>query len=150
VVGPVETARYLDRPEVLLRVGPNEIRPADSAFWAEPLKEMVLRVLARDLGALLHTNRVRLFPRAGSGPPADFSVRIRLDRFDTDRDGRTLLEGSWTLTAKDGTSSTSRFTFETRARDPKDCASVTAAMNEALSGLSTGIAKALAASKGQP
>ena len=143
MVGPVEIARYLDRSEILLRTGPNEVHPAESGFWAEPLNEMVPRVLARDLGVLLHTDRVMLFPRSGTGTPPDFALRLRVDRFDTDREGRTLLEGEWTLTPKDGASSTTRFHIETQAQDPEDCASVTAAMNEALGTLGKELAAAL-------
>jgi len=51
-VGPFIMPGYLDRPQFVRRVGPNEVRPVEAARWAETLGEGFERVLAEDLDAL--------------------------------------------------------------------------------------------------
>ena len=45
-VGPIEVPRYLDRPQIMTRTGPNEMALAEFDLWAEPLKEGIPRILA--------------------------------------------------------------------------------------------------------
>ncbi len=48
-IGPLEVPRYLDRPQIMTRTGPNEMVLAEFDLWAEPLKEGIPRILARNL-----------------------------------------------------------------------------------------------------
>ncbi len=61
-VGPFTMPAYLDRPQFVRRVGPNEVRPVETARWAETLGEGFERVLAEDLDAMLPMARVHAHP----------------------------------------------------------------------------------------
>lgn len=139
VVGPVEIARYLDRPEITVRTGPNEVHPLPDALWAEPLKALIPRVLVRDLGTLLPAVRVERFPRTGAGAP-HVTVRLRVDRFDADLAGRAVLEGCWTVIDRHGSPVARAFRFEETAADPQDTAALVRALNAALEALAQTLA----------
>ena len=62
VVGPLTFPRYLDRPEIVSRDGSNRLEVADAHRWGGSLRDDVLRVVADDLGRLLGTARVAVYP----------------------------------------------------------------------------------------
>jgi uncharacterized lipoprotein YmbA len=75
-VGPLQFPRYLDRPEIVVRDGANRLVFAEYHRWGGSLSTDILRVLADDLGALLGTDRVSVYPTEPRFPVA---YRIVLD-----------------------------------------------------------------------
>jgi hypothetical protein len=61
-VGPIELPRYLDRDEVVTRDAAHELVPWDDHRWGGSLRDDLLRVLGDDLGTLLGTTRVAVYP----------------------------------------------------------------------------------------
>ena len=53
----VKLAKYLHRPEIVTRVGPNQYRLAEYDRWAEPLQENLSDILAENLSGLLPGRR---------------------------------------------------------------------------------------------
>src|ERR671924_270261 len=74
-VGPVTLPRYVDRPQIVTRTGPYEIKLAEFDRWAEALDANFTRVLADNLSLLLPTARVVMspWPRA---TPLDYQVTV--------------------------------------------------------------------------
>src|SRR2546422_9243076 len=58
-LGPILLPGYLDRAQLVTRVGPNEVRFAPFDRWAEPLAESFGRTLQQDLLGVLGADRVR-------------------------------------------------------------------------------------------
>ncbi len=52
-IGPVGMARYLKRPQMVTRGANNEMLLDEFSRWAEPLDDVLPRVLTSDLAALL-------------------------------------------------------------------------------------------------
>ena len=77
----VGLARYLDRPGIVTRVDAYRVTLADNARWAEPLSDMLARVIAADLAARLPASTVFTAAGAISAAP-DVSVEIDIQRFD--------------------------------------------------------------------
>ncbi len=75
-VGPLEFPRYLDRPEIVVRDGANRLVFAEYHRWGGSLRTDILRVVADDLGTLLGTDRVAVYP---SEPRFPVAYRIVLD-----------------------------------------------------------------------
>jgi uncharacterized lipoprotein YmbA len=75
-VGPLELPRYLDRPELVTRDGSHRLVVADAHRWGGSLRTDILRVVADDLGRLLGTPRVAIYP---SEPRFPVAYRILLD-----------------------------------------------------------------------
>jgi len=75
-VGPLELPRYLDRPELVTRDGSHRLVVADAHRWGGSLRTDILRLVADDLGQLLGTARVSIYPAEPRFPVA---YRILLD-----------------------------------------------------------------------
>ena len=93
-VGPVGVADYLERPQIVTRVTPNEVKLAQLDQWAEPLEQNISRVLADNLSALLCTKMVVAFPWRGA-VTIDYQVEVEILRLDGDLGGNATLEVQW-------------------------------------------------------
>ena len=61
-LGPITLPDYLDRPEVVFRVGGNELHPGAFDVWAVPLADQFKSTLARDLAVLIDGCEVTTYP----------------------------------------------------------------------------------------
>ena len=95
-IGPLAFPAYLDRPEIVLRSGDNELRYAGSDRWAEPLKTAFNRTLAENLSIMLPTDRTAIHPWPRS-VVLDYQVIIDVTRFDADASGTVILTAGWEL-----------------------------------------------------
>jgi uncharacterized lipoprotein YmbA len=94
-VNPVDLPRYLDRPQIMTRVGDNELRLSELNVWAEPLKEGIRRVIAQNLSTLL-CSEVVVYPRTG---PRQTDYRLSADvlRLERTPAGQAVLEVQWSV-----------------------------------------------------
>jgi len=99
-VGPFTMPGYLDRPQFVRRIGPNEVQPVEAARWAETLEEGFERVLAEDLDALLPTVRVHAHPWRSS-TRAQWIISGYVTKFETDRSGEAVLDVTWRVLGAD-------------------------------------------------
>lgn len=100
-LGPITLPRYLDRSEVISRVGNNEVRAADFDRWAEPLHLQLARTIAEDLTVLGAVSRVVHYPwyRAND---QDAAVEIDVQRFERSIEGHALFAARWRLRCPTG------------------------------------------------
>lgn len=75
-VGPLVFPRYLDRPEIVTRDGANQLVVPDAHRWGGSLRDDILRVVSDDLGRLLGTARIAVYPDA---PRFTGGYRVLLD-----------------------------------------------------------------------
>ena len=110
VVGPVSVPAVVDRPQIVVTTGPNQVRPEEFNRWASPLQNNISRVVAENLVALLGTPRVILFSQTLGGD-ADYRAAIEVQRFESAPGEAATLDAVWTVSrAKDGKSQTGRTT----------------------------------------
>lgn len=95
-VGPVHLPEYLDRPEIVTRINPNELKLAEFDIWAEPLQVNFTRVLVENISRLLSTEPVAVFPW-GASPQIDFQIDIEVVRLDGDIAGKAFLNAQWSI-----------------------------------------------------
>jgi uncharacterized lipoprotein YmbA len=95
-VGPVELPRYLDRPQIAMRTGANELSYDETHRWAEALKDNVTNVLAENLARLVPADKVSIFPW-GRTTTIDYQVVAKISRFDADASGTVVLSADWRL-----------------------------------------------------
>ena len=67
-LGPIHLPPYLERPQMVRRVAPNELVFDEFNRWSEPLKENFVRVLANDLDRLLGVERMIGYPWYSNTP----------------------------------------------------------------------------------
>jgi uncharacterized lipoprotein YmbA len=100
-IGALEMPRYLDRPELVTRDGTHRLEVWNEHRWAGSLRTDILRVLADDLGTLLGTARIAVFPVEPRFPP-DFRVMLELLEFEGVPGEQVTLRARWTVAGADG------------------------------------------------
>ncbi len=96
IVGPVSIPRYLQRPQIVSRTDDSRLRYDEFNRWGGNLESEILRVLGENLGLLLHTDRIAVYPRAASFP-ATYRVRLDFERFDATRGEELVLKVRWAI-----------------------------------------------------
>jgi uncharacterized lipoprotein YmbA len=139
-LGPVTIPGYLDRPQLVRRLGPNELRLVDSARWGEPLREGIVRTLRQNILGASGVRRVVPYPWLVS-PPVDLAVAVDVLRFERDADDHVALVARWTLreTLPGGVLAVRESRFE-EPMQGKDTADEVAALSRALGALGREIA----------
>ncbi|MEJ2577056.1 MAG: PqiC family protein [Gammaproteobacteria bacterium] len=95
-VGPVDLPEYLDRPQIVTRIGDSELQVNEFHRWGGVLQEEATRVVARDLARLLDTRRVHVYPSRVSRL-TDYRVVIELRSFEGTLGGEVVLDAAWTI-----------------------------------------------------
>jgi uncharacterized lipoprotein YmbA len=82
VIGPVTIPEVVNRPQIVTRIGNNEVAVNEFDRWAQPLGGDIGRVIAADLGALLNSQQISVFD-AVRDPAVVWRVRIDVMRFES-------------------------------------------------------------------
>jgi len=142
-IGPVAFPAYLDRPEIVLRSGDNELSYAGSHRWAEPLKTAFSHTLSENLSIMLPTDRTEIHPWSRS-TVLDYQVIVNVTRFDADAAGTVILTAGWELIrASNATVMKRNKATYTEAVGSTDYPAIVAAQSRAVERLSRDIAAAI-------
>jgi uncharacterized protein len=113
-VGPVSVPAAVDRPQIVVTRGPNQVWLDEFNRWASPLQSNIARAVADNLIALLGTPRVSVSPQTVSAD-AGYRAAIEVQRFESALGEAATLDALWTVRrTTDGKSQTGR----TTAREP--------------------------------
>jgi hypothetical protein len=148
-VGPVAVPAAVDRPQIVARVGPNQVQLDEFNRWDAPLSSAIARAVAENLVALLGTPRVATSPQVLSAD-ADYRVAIEVQRFDSALGEAATLDAVWTVTrSRDGAARTGRTTAR-EATGERGYDALAAAHSRAVARLSQEVADAVRALDGPP
>ncbi len=143
LVNPVIIPAAVDRAQMVVSAGPNQVRVDEFNRWVGPLQNGIARVVAENLVAMLGTSRVTVTSQTLIVP--DYRVAIDVQRFDSALGEAATLDAFWTVVrVKDGKSQTGR----TSLREPATAEgyeAIAAAHSRALARLSQDIADAVRA-----
>ena len=143
-VGPVSIPALVDRPQMVISTGPNQVRLEEFDRWASPLQNDIARVIAENLTVLLDTPRVTLFPESISAN-ADYRAVVDVQRFDSAPGDAASLDAVWLVRRmKDGKTEGGR-TNVREAVQSKDYEALAAAHSRAITRLSQEIAETVRA-----
>jgi len=141
-VGPVSVPAVVDRPQIVVSTGPNQVRLEEFNRWASPLQNGIARAVAENLVALLGTPRVTLSSQVLSAE-ADYRAAIEVQSFESAPGEAAVLDAVWTVRrAKDAKGQTGRTTVREETSD-KSYDALAAAHSRALARLSREIADAV-------
>ena len=150
-VGPVTIPDYLDRPQIVTHLAPNELAINEYDRWSGSLREDVERVLIENLSGLLASERVLVvsWQRRTTG---GYRVGIEVNRFEAVSSGSVILKAVWGVASHDASKVfvTQAFSIN-QPLSGKDYSAVVAGMSQALGALSQEIAtsvKSLIATRG--
>ena len=142
VVGPVSVPAVVDRPQIVVNLGPNEVRLEEFNRWAAPLQNTIARVVAENLVVMLGTRRVVLSAQ-GPGMDADYRAAIDVQTFESAPGKLAMLDAVWSVRqTKDGKAATGRTTVRETVQDTGYDA-LAAAHSRAVARLSQDIADAV-------
>jgi uncharacterized protein len=109
-VAPVTVPAVVDRPQIAVSTGSNEVRLDEFNRWAAPLQDNIARVVASNLVAMLGTPNVTVGTQT-LGALADYRAAIEVQRFDSVPGEAATLDAVWTVRrTKDGKAQTGRTT----------------------------------------
>ncbi len=93
-VGPVILAEYLDRSNLVIQQGPNQLAVAEDHRWAGELSSSIARVTAANLGRRLGSGNVHTYPWHGDD---GIRVQVTLDirQLHAAEDGYAVIEAGW-------------------------------------------------------
>ena len=95
-IGPIKLADYLDQSRLVTRTGDNRLVKAEFDLWAGAFKDNLTNVLAENIGPLVPTERIYLYPWRLS-EPMDYQVILDVVRFDGDLEKDAWLVARWSI-----------------------------------------------------
>lgn len=147
-VGPVTLPEPVDRPQLVLRVSPNEVTFVELHRWAGSLKTEIPRIIADNLAAYLNVKRVAAYPQ-NAGDNADYRVLVDIQRFDSALGESVTIDALWTIKRQsDGALRTGRSTAKESSGGSYDA--MVAAHSRALATISRDIAEAIRSANSSP
>lgn len=142
-IGPVKLADYLDQSLIVTRTSDNQAVKAEFDRWVGSFKDNFINVLADNIGFLLSTERIYLYPWRMS-VPIDYQVTVDLGRCDGRLGDAAWLEARWSIFG--GPEKKLLKMNRSSIREPvmgADYAALVAAQSRALAKLSQEIAEAV-------
>jgi uncharacterized lipoprotein YmbA len=101
LVGPIRFPRYLERPQLVRRLGGGELSLDEFNRWIGSFEDNVSRALAYDVANRVESNRVVAYP---SDPPftLDYRVRIHFDELVVGDDDVLRMRSRWSIQSARG------------------------------------------------
>ncbi|HEY4295337.1 MAG TPA: PqiC family protein [Paraburkholderia sp.] len=148
VVNPVTIPDVVDRPQIVTRVGNNQVALDEFARWGEPLKADIARAMAGNLATLLGSQRVSVFD-AGMDTARTWRVRVDIMRFDAARGDALTIEALWAVLPPGKTAPVVGKSLVRQPMDGQGYDALVAAGDRALGAVSRDIATAILAGSAQ-
>lgn len=143
-VGPVTVPAVVDRPQIVVSMGPNQVRLEEFNRWAAPLQNTIARVVADNLVLMVGTPRVFSAVQTSS-VDADYRAVIDVQSFQSAPGEAAILDAVWTVRrTKDGKVETGRTTVRETVQE-KSYDALAAGHSRAIARLSSDIANAVRA-----
>jgi hypothetical protein len=148
VVAPVTIPDVVDRPQIVTRVGNNQVALDEFARWGEPLKGDIARAIAGNLARLLGSDRVSVFD---TGVDAAHTWRVRVDvtRFDAVPGEAVTIEAQWAVVPPGKAAPVAGKSLVRQLMDGHDYDALVLAGDRALGAVSSEIAAAIQAGSPQ-
>ncbi len=139
-VNELRLPQYLDRPQIVTHSSDNQLELAEHDQWGGRLRDNMMRLLAKNLGTALGTDKIIISPYR---PREAATVRVMIEvmRFERMADDRVHLDAQWRLI--DGKSNRTLSTQISHLRDKAkstDMAQTVSAMSRVYSRFSNEIA----------
>jgi len=95
-IGPITMADYLDQSDLVTRTSDNQLLKAEYDRWAGSFKDDFINILAENIGFLVPTERIYLYPWRGS-VPIGYQVALELIRCDGRLGEAAYLVARWRI-----------------------------------------------------
>jgi hypothetical protein len=145
-VGPVSVPEMVDRQQMVVRNDANRVTLLEQTRWAEPLASGIGRVIAANLGQLLGSAQVAVYPQSAASD-ADYRVAVDVQRFESVPGGTAGIDVLWSVRDAKGVLLRAGRSSISEPTGGSDTVALVAAHDRALAAVSRDIALALRASR---
>lgn len=153
-IAAVTIIEVVDRPQLVIKVAPNQVKILEQQRWAQPLKNEIGRVVAKNLSTLLNTHHVTNYPTSSMNTNLAanliaYKVQLNVQQFESNLGSTATVTVNYTvrkLTDKQIFSDTISNTQQITGKTYSDLAE---AHSKALGKISYEIAKAIASMTSQ-
>jgi len=136
----------IDRSQLVMRTGGNQVTLSEQYRWAEPLRREIPRVMANDLGELLDSSRIAALPSDAAGYDVDFKLMLDFQQLDAVAGQGVDVDVLWRIEHRSGSAIVGRSSFrQSVAGAAADYPTLVAAQRQALRRVATEIAQDIAA-----
>lgn len=97
-VGPVHVPEIVDRPQLVVRKGANQVELLEQHRWAQPLRAEIAQAIAAGMAARLPQARVA-FDNDAASRNADYRISMDVKRFEALPGEAALVQTIWTVRA---------------------------------------------------
>lgn len=141
-LGPLRIPDYLERNRIVVRGENSEMIVDDFSRWAEPLDDAIYRLLAANVDSHLEGVMAVSFPY-NSMIDHDYQLLGRIDMFESDKTGNTVLLVHWGIIDAEGNPVVTprRVRYQAQATDASNYGSIATAMRIVLEQFSLDIAE---------
>lgn len=143
VIGSVSIPAAVDRPQLVVHVGQNEVQIDEFSRWAAPLADAIAGALAADLSVLLGTPDVSTAPLSGVVPT--HRVTVDVQRFESWPGKEAVVEAVWAVRREGQSGMRSGRTLARETPAGPGVEALAAAHSRAISTIGTDIATAVRA-----
>ncbi len=95
-LGLVAFPKFLDRPQIVIRQGPNRVEVSEFHRWASPLQGDFLRVLAQNISLLLPMSQVAVYPWKDQFSPT-YLIKLNVEQFGGQFGKHVILDVTWSV-----------------------------------------------------
>ena len=142
-IGPVQFPQFLNRPQIVIRSGPNRLTVSEFHRWGGYFDQDFLRILAQDISILMPNSRVVEFPWEYRDDP-DYRIAFNVQQFEGQPGNSVLLNAAWTIKGRKGTKALyARRSIIKQPVSGNDYEALVSAHSQALASLSREIAAAI-------
>jgi uncharacterized lipoprotein YmbA len=147
VIAHVTLPESVDRPELVIRAGPNRVSALEQERWVEPLHEAIPRAIREDVSTQLPGVTVLLDGEVADAKP-DLVLDLEIVRFELFPGERAVIEARGWLKSRTGSSRLVHSVARGQVHGSRDdYNALVAATAAALSSLSADLARAIEAAR---
>lgn len=147
-IAAVTIMELVDRPQLVIKVAPNQVQILEQQRWAQPLKNEIGRVVAKNLSTLLNTHHVTNYPTSIMNTNlADnliaYKVQLNVQQFESNLGSNAMVTVNYTVRKLSDNHFYSDTITNTQQITGKNYSDLVEAHSKALGTISYEIAKAI-------
>lgn len=97
-ITPVSIIEVVDRPQIVIKLTPNKVQILEQQRWAQPLKNEIGRVIAKNLSILLNTNLVTAYPTNTMNTNlVGYKVQLNVQQFESNLGSNATVTINYTV-----------------------------------------------------
>lgn len=148
-ISAVSIIEVVDRPQIVIKLAPNQVQILEQQRWAQPLKNEIGRIVAQNLSILLNTRHVTAYPTSAMNKKlatnlTAYKVQLNVQQFDSNLGSNAAVTINYTVRRLSDNQMSSDTITNNQPTTSNNFNDLVEAQSKALSTISHEIAKTIA------